>query len=188
MQIYSWYELGYSWSCFILNSKSREISLLRDSCSSGPVVLKINIWHYTGVICTKLQNALNWCYGRTIFARFTMTSRECSGVPNHQQLDGLFNYLFELKEISKPVLLTRCACDPPVTSVFPHRGPVARKTCPCRDVVMKASFVRQDILYNNNPMIIAAHTDSRYHFFSNQNFQLCRLISNTLHSILIFLF
>ena len=64
-----------------------------------------------GGITPKLWPRQNW--------NITMTSRH--GASNHQQLDGLFNYLFKLtsKKTSKSALLALCAGNQPVTGWFP---------------------------------------------------------------------
>ena len=60
------------------------------------------------------------------------------GVPNYQQLDGLFNYLFELtlekKQSGRYRLFMRGIHWWPVDS--PHKGPVTQKAFPVRDVIM----------------------------------------------------
>ena len=51
----------------------------------------------------------------------------------------IYNYLFWLT--SKTVIPTLCERNPPVTSVFPHKGPVTREASPCDIVMPQLYFV-----------------------------------------------
>ena len=63
---------------------------------------------------------------------------ESDGVSNHQLHDCLLNRLFtrKSKKKSKLRVTVLCARNSPVTSEFPHKGPVTRKIFPFDDVIM----------------------------------------------------
>ena len=66
--------------------------------------------------------------------RLRWRHKERHDVLNHQQLDGLFNYLFKLS--SKTTLPTLCEGKPPVTDGFPSQKPVRRKAILWLDVII----------------------------------------------------
>ena len=84
------------------------------------------------------------CVFHIAVLRFCLTllwhhnGRDC--VSNHQRHDCLLSRLFRhrSKKTSKPRATRRCEWNSPVTSEFPHKGPVTRKMFPFDDVIMSS--------------------------------------------------
>ena len=93
-----------------------------------------HIWNATGKItecaprtsCFELPAEQNSCT--------MMLQYECYNVSNHQQLVGVFNYLFKLP--LNPALLFHCERNPPVTYGFSSQRAVTRKAFSLRDVII----------------------------------------------------
>ena len=94
---------------------------------SNPSLMRLDVYMLISPWNLANDAALLWCHNG------------CDGVSNHQPQDCLLNRLFRCRSKKTPKLrvIGLCEGNSPVTSEFPHMGPVTRKAFPFDDVIME---------------------------------------------------
>ena len=80
-------------------------------------------------------------HANLIIKPIAVTTNKLQHIPNHLLIDSLFR----LKIKDRPIWLVLCGGNPPVTGVFPHRGPIKLKVFSCHADIMQMAHITRDI-------------------------------------------